>query len=154
MVYSSAIGRLGGFISALEQRGSSYVGQPEVFLQATGENGFAPTAVAVHPVTGDLYVSIGGRGTRGAVYRIRYVKGEVEKPAGASERLTQPATLEEWISKATGSDLLAPLCSGMDWASSRALHDCPKEASDLRQQRPRGSDSASGYCGAAGFAGR
>jgi hypothetical protein len=46
----------------LERRGSSYVGHPEVFLQATGDNGFAPTAAAVHPVTGDLYVSIGGRG--------------------------------------------------------------------------------------------
>ncbi|MGH7223630.1 MAG: DUF7133 domain-containing protein, partial [Gemmataceae bacterium] len=59
----------------LERRGSSYVARPEVFLQATGDNGFAPTAAAVHPLTGDLYVSIGGRGTRGAVYRIRYTKG-------------------------------------------------------------------------------
>jgi putative membrane-bound dehydrogenase-like protein len=55
--------------------GSSYLGETEVFLQAVGDNGFAPTAAAVHPVTGDLYVSIGGRGTRGAVYRIRYTDG-------------------------------------------------------------------------------
>lgn len=40
------------------------------FLEATGENGFAPTGLAVHPKTGDLYVSVGGRGSRGAVYRV------------------------------------------------------------------------------------
>ena len=43
---------------------------------SVGEHGFAPTALAVHPKTGDLYVSIGGRGTRGAVYRISYPAGE------------------------------------------------------------------------------
>jgi putative heme-binding domain-containing protein len=50
-------------------------GKSEVFLRATGENGFAPTGAAVHPETGDLFVCIGGRGTRGAVYRIRYPEG-------------------------------------------------------------------------------
>lgn len=50
-------------------------GEPEIFLKATGGDGFAPTAIAVHPRTGDLYVSIGGRGTRGGVYRIRHTEG-------------------------------------------------------------------------------
>ena len=45
-----------------------------VFLESLGDNGFAPTACAVDPKTGDLYVSIGGRGTRGAVYRIRHTE--------------------------------------------------------------------------------
>jgi putative heme-binding domain-containing protein len=69
----------------LTRDGSSYKATPEVFLQTTGDNGFAPTAAAVHPITGDLFVSIGGRGTRGAVYRIRYQAGlkgaRPEKPA-------------------------------------------------------------------------
>lgn len=43
----------------------------EPFLESTGENGFAPSASFVHPLTGELFVAIGGRGTRGAVYRIR-----------------------------------------------------------------------------------
>ena len=43
-------------------------------IRAVGDEGFAPTDVVVHPTTGDLYVSIGGRGTRGAVYRVRYVE--------------------------------------------------------------------------------
>jgi putative membrane-bound dehydrogenase-like protein len=59
----------------LEQSGASYSARAEVFLEAVGDNGFAPTAAAVDPTTGDLYVSIGGRGTRGAVYRIRYPAG-------------------------------------------------------------------------------
>ena len=70
----------------LERHGSTYRARPEVFLQATGDNGFAPTAAAVHPLTGDLYVSIGGRGTRGAVYRIRYAKGRTEsRPTSLSQ---------------------------------------------------------------------
>ncbi|MCX7699357.1 MAG: c-type cytochrome [Gemmataceae bacterium] len=43
---------------------------PQRFLEPRGETGFAPTALAVHPTTGDLFVSTGGRGTRGAVFRI------------------------------------------------------------------------------------
>ncbi len=42
----------------------------ELFLEPIGESGFAPTGLAVHPETGDLYVSIGGRGTRGGIYRV------------------------------------------------------------------------------------
>ena len=49
---------------------------PEVFLEPTGSSGFAPTALAVHPSTGELYVAVGGRGTRGSVYRIRAVGRE------------------------------------------------------------------------------
>src|SRR5262249_51276655 len=62
------------FVS-LKRSGASYSARSEVFLQAVGDNGFAPTGAAVHPRTGDLYVCIGGRGTRGAVYRIRYPAG-------------------------------------------------------------------------------
>jgi putative membrane-bound dehydrogenase-like protein len=59
----------------LDQAGASYTCHKEVFLQVEGDNGFAPTAIVVQPTTGDLFVSIGGRGTRGTVYRIRYRKG-------------------------------------------------------------------------------
>jgi putative membrane-bound dehydrogenase-like protein len=59
----------------LARSGASYSARAELFLESVGDNGFAPTAAAVDPTTGDLYVSIGGRGTRGAVYRIRYPGG-------------------------------------------------------------------------------
>jgi putative heme-binding domain-containing protein len=78
----------------LSRSGSTYVGRPELFLEATGENGFAPTAAAVSPLTGDLFVSIGGRGTRGAVYRIRYAAGMASTDAAAVARLQpQPRSL-------------------------------------------------------------
>jgi putative heme-binding domain-containing protein len=63
------------YFAQLTQSGSDYAAKVETFLESVGDNGFAPTGLAVHPQTGDLYVSIGGRGTRGAVYRIRYEEG-------------------------------------------------------------------------------
>ncbi len=56
---------------ALEASGASYKGNIEVFLQTTGDVGFAPVDLAVGP-DGDLFVAVGGRGTRGSVFRIRY----------------------------------------------------------------------------------
>ena len=50
------------------------------FVEVSGENGFAPTGLAVDPTSGDLFVSIGGRGTRGAVYRISPPKGARGEP--------------------------------------------------------------------------
>jgi putative heme-binding domain-containing protein len=72
------------FVS-LKREGASYRCTKELFLEAVGENGFAPTALAVHPTTGDLFVSIGGRGTRGAVYCIRHRKGHEE--LGSARRM-------------------------------------------------------------------
>jgi putative heme-binding domain-containing protein len=80
----------------LKRSGSSYTGKPQVFLQSVGDNGFAPTALAVHPTTGDLFVSIGGRGTRGAVYRIHYARND--KPIDPAEvaRLQPKPRSADW----------------------------------------------------------
>jgi hypothetical protein len=51
--------------------GSTYRTQPELFLEPIGTHGFAPTDAVVAP-DGSLFVSIGGRKTRGAVYRIEF----------------------------------------------------------------------------------
>ena len=59
----------------LEPEGSTYVSKPELFIEAIGNEGFAPTDAVVDPKTGDLLISVGGRGTKGAVYRIRYDAG-------------------------------------------------------------------------------
>lgn len=75
------------YFLSLEPAGANYVGAPEVFLEPMGTSGFAPTDLEVHPTTGDLYLSIGGRGSRGAVYRIRY-------PAGV--RVFTKAELDAW----------------------------------------------------------
>ena len=80
-------------------------------MQAVGESGFAPTALAVHPLTGDLYVSVGGRGTRGGVYRIHYAGSEPAGDAAAVAALRPAARSLEWrpslaptlLAEATGS---------------------------------------------------
>jgi putative membrane-bound dehydrogenase-like protein len=55
----------------LEPDGATYAGAPEIFLEAIGNHGIAPTDVAVAR-DGSLLLCIGGRRTRGGVYRIEY----------------------------------------------------------------------------------
>jgi putative membrane-bound dehydrogenase-like protein len=65
----------------LETDGTSYRTRPEVFLEPTGTEGFAPTDAVVAP-DGSLLVSIGGRRTRGAVYRIEWAG--TKQPTGTA----------------------------------------------------------------------
>lgn len=61
----------------LEQNGASYtVDDADVFLEPIGTQGFAPTDLAVGP-DGSLFISIGGRKTRGAVYRVEFTGARV-----------------------------------------------------------------------------
>jgi putative membrane-bound dehydrogenase-like protein len=95
---------------ALERDGSSYRATKELFLASAGDNGFAPTACVVHPRTGDLYIAIGGRGTRGAVYRIRYPQG-IKGVGAALQPLVQsldwsPEQQSEWLTLAGGAHAL------------------------------------------------
>src|SRR5579871_313543 len=83
------------YFLSLHRSGATYRCRKELFLEAVGDNGFAPTAAVVHPVTGDLYISIGGRGTRGAVYRIRYPQGTRSTDSAILAKLQiKPATSE------------------------------------------------------------
>jgi putative heme-binding domain-containing protein len=104
------------YFVALKRSGSTYSCEKEVFLEAVGENGFAPTAVAVHPGTGDMFISIGGRGTRGAVYRIRYAipRSALTQQGSAPLRPSMKPRDLDWrpelagqlLEQATGKDLL------------------------------------------------
>jgi putative membrane-bound dehydrogenase-like protein len=60
------------YFTPLQADGSTYRANPDVFLEPIGTHGFAPTDAAIAP-DGSLFISIGGRKTRGAVYRIQYV---------------------------------------------------------------------------------
>jgi putative membrane-bound dehydrogenase-like protein len=76
--------------------GSSYRTQPEVFLEAVGTSGFDPTDIAVAP-DGSLFICMGGRGTRGAVYRVEYVgngSGQTQGPRGGAASGKPPSDLE------------------------------------------------------------
>ena len=93
------------YFSPLTPKGDSYESHDhETFLEPVGNLGFAPSDLAVHPLTGDLFVSVGGRGTRGSVYRVSYPNGrKAAKPVTLYEtprdwsihkdRITAPAPL-------------------------------------------------------------
>jgi putative membrane-bound dehydrogenase-like protein len=84
------------YFAALKRSGASYMCAKELFLEAVGDNGFAPTSAVVHPKTGDLYIAMGGRGTRGAVYRIRYARGAGAFSAADVSRLRPKPRALEW----------------------------------------------------------
>lgn len=76
------LGRI--YFHHLKRHGGSYQGEMEIFMQTTGNVGFAPVDLAVSP-QGDLFVAIGGRGTKGSVFRVRY--GDAPQPPAAENDL-------------------------------------------------------------------
>lgn len=79
----------------LQRAGEIWQAKPSDFMRAKGEFGFAPTDCDVGP-DGSLYVSVGGRGTRGGVFRITHPAGlkawtEQQKTA-ATDKLTRCLT--------------------------------------------------------------
>ncbi|MEX2113277.1 MAG: hypothetical protein WD845_08835 [Pirellulales bacterium] len=81
----------------LEPAGATYRSQVETFVQATGNDGFAPCDLAIGPA-GDLFIAIGGRRTQGSVFRVRATDavptpgkssaGEMEQVLAAQQPLT------------------------------------------------------------------
>ena len=92
---------------SLARNGSAWKAEPELFLSSAGDHGFAPTDAEVGP-DGSLFVSVGGRGTRGGVWRVSYPAGRKEKLNGdevtedssAADKLsacvTAPQPLSSW----------------------------------------------------------
>jgi len=76
----------------MKQNGSVWSTEPVDFMSAVGQHGFAPTDVTVG-ADGALYVCVGGRGTRGSVYRIR----AVESDSSSNENGTATLTSTPWI---------------------------------------------------------
>ena len=64
----------------LKAAGATLSSKLEVFMQTTGDIGFAPCDLAVGP-QGDLFVAIGGRRTRGSVFRVRAAGVKAAEPA-------------------------------------------------------------------------
>ncbi|MEQ2007540.1 MAG: PVC-type heme-binding CxxCH protein [Limisphaerales bacterium] len=82
----------------LTRRGSTFDTQMEIFMETAGDTGFAPVD-AVVGTDGDLFVAIGGRGTIGSVFRVKYTgKLPVEKPDNSPlhQVLAAPQPLASW----------------------------------------------------------
>jgi putative heme-binding domain-containing protein len=110
----------------------------ETFLQTTGNVGFAPTDITVAP-DGSLLICSGGRGTTGALYRVRYESKGSDNDRGSEESqisrtqasakadsiqslaacLSAPSPLEAW-SRAKWEPIWqrAPLAARIDAISS------------------------------------
>jgi putative heme-binding domain-containing protein len=68
----------------LVRNGSAWRTEPTLFLSAAGDHGFAPTDAEVG-LDGSLFVSVGGRGTRGGVWRVSYPSRTEPRPSGSGE---------------------------------------------------------------------
>ena len=88
----------------LQRDGSVWTSNPVTFMTGIGQFGFAPTDVAVGP-QGSLYVCVGGRGTRGGVYRVTYRGAKTSSasqptPKTSASKLTAclnaPQPLSSW----------------------------------------------------------
>jgi putative membrane-bound dehydrogenase-like protein len=101
----------------LTPKGATYETKAEVFIEPIGTEGFAPTDIVVAP-DGSLLVSIGGRGTRGAVFRVAWGgENPPQPPAPANDLeavLTAPQPLDAWsrarwepVARRLGAELFA-----------------------------------------------
>lgn len=111
----------------MQRAGEVYETAPIEFVKSQGEFGFAPTDCEVGP-DGSLYISVGGRGTRGGVYRITHPEGYkawqqkiASDPVDPLFRcLTAPHPLSSW-SRANWEPLARSL--GRDAFVNAALHE-------------------------------
>lgn len=89
------------FIPVQPNSATYTVVEPEVFLEPVGTQGFAPTDIVVG-ADGSLLVSIGGRKTRGAVYRVEWTGARVppnlppQLNVDLNNVLLAPQPLEAW----------------------------------------------------------
>jgi putative membrane-bound dehydrogenase-like protein len=104
------------FALPMSPSGGTWSTKPVEFMTAVGENGFAPTDAEVGP-DGALYIVVGGRGTRGSVYRVAANAAPIPRPADPRtlaldaklrECLNAPHPLSSW-SRARWEPLAAEL---------------------------------------------
>tara|TARA_R110002072_G_C7978996_1_gene536070 strand:+ start:82638 stop:86012 length:3375 start_codon:yes stop_codon:yes gene_type:complete len=96
----------------LQKDGAAFKATTEEFMTGVGQFGFAPTDAAVGP-DGSLYVSIGGRGTRGGVYRIHHSASErssSKENQNASKGSNPAASQPAWPGNPTTTDEKVTAC--------------------------------------------
>ncbi len=80
------------YFMPLEAVGATSRSKLETFLRTTGDVGFAPCDLAVGPA-GDLFIAIGGRRTRGSVFRVHATKTGATLVQNANQPLDLPGIL-------------------------------------------------------------
>jgi len=96
----------------LAKEGAAFTATTEEFMTGVGQFGFAPTDAAVG-LDGSLYVSIGGRGTRGGVYRIRHSAADnpsSKETRSVSEGSTSNNDSDIWPGNTTTTESKVTAC--------------------------------------------
>ncbi|MBM3966718.1 MAG: hypothetical protein FJ308_16880, partial [Planctomycetes bacterium] len=95
----------------------------EIFMQPSGTAGFAPTDICVAP-DGSLLISVGGRGTTGAIYRVSSTPSQSDSESASST----------WFDTAVASKALTPKMAKQLQAVLSA--DCPWDSWSESKWRP------------------
>ncbi len=98
----------------LVRDGETWKTTPKDFMTGSGSFGFAPTDMEVGP-DGSMYVSVGGRGTRGGVYRVRAspkASGKRQLPGDGGKR---PMTKAEELTACLSAHQPLSSWSYADW---------------------------------------
>ena len=93
-----SLGRI--YFLPLSSNGSTYRSQAETFVKSTGSDGFAPCDLAIGP-GGDMFIAMGGRRTKGSVFRVRATTpavdaSDVNQRSEVQQVLDAPQPLTSW----------------------------------------------------------
>jgi putative membrane-bound dehydrogenase-like protein len=98
----------------MQRDGEVWASKPIEFMTGKGQFGFAPTDIAVG-ADGALYVSVGGRGTRGGVFRVTARNAKAAKVSAA------PTTLPEKLTACLNAPLPLSSWSRAKWMPLASL---------------------------------
>jgi putative membrane-bound dehydrogenase-like protein len=110
----------------LTRDGETWKTTPKDFMTGSGTFGFAPTDMEVAP-DGSMYVSVGGRGTRGGVYRVTYTAGGKRQLPGDTPKAAAPTPAEQLAACLSAPQPLA------SWSRATWLPLAKKIGSDALQ---------------------
>jgi putative membrane-bound dehydrogenase-like protein len=121
----------------LQKNGAGWTSEPEEFAAGQNQFGFAPTDLEVGP-DGSLFISVGGRGTRGSVYRIYHEEGRrtlksPPDPLSDEDRLQRVLTAWQPLSSWSRASWMATARKlGADVFRGAAVDDTLPEAQRVR----------------------
>ncbi len=127
------------YFVGLQDKGASYKGQAEVFLETEGDLGFAPVDLAVGR-EGELYVAVGGRGTQGGVFCVRPVENTArtinEEFAKQTGSLDKVLNAEQPLSSWSRAKWL-PLAKETPWQQFKAIATAGDDSENPRSDSQR-----------------
>jgi len=107
----------------LKAKGAGYETAAQVFMEPTGTDGFAPTDVCVG-TEGEMYVSIGGRRTKGSVFKIT-VPGYTPPKGDTEDILYAPQPLDAWSRRRNEALVKKTSVDSLEASAFNAIYTMP-----------------------------